>query len=106
MEIFNQILKEMPNEFTTNMFVKSMRQKNISESIIKNQRHIPFLTSKCERFTRNTFGKKYQRDLLFESSTESKIEYKKNNMDEKDAIEFLKSKGYKILKPITEYQEL
>jgi hypothetical protein len=107
MELFDQILKEMPNDFTTNMFVKKMREKNISESIIRNQRHIPFLTSKCERYTRNTFAKKYQRTTLFEPDIQvGKVEYKKTELTESSCVEFLKSKGYKILQPITEYKEL
>lgn len=99
--MFDQILKEMPNEFTTNLFVKKMRERNISESIIRNQRHIPFLTSKCERYSRNTFAKKYLRNTLIEPEFKvSKVEYNENA-----CIEFLKSKGYKILQPITEYKE-
>ena len=107
MEMFDQILKEMPNEFTTNLFVKKMRERNISESIIRNQRHIPFLTSKCERYSRNTFAKKYLRNTLIEPEFQvSKVEYKKSEFNESSCIEFLKSKGYKILQPITEYKEL
>jgi hypothetical protein len=108
MELFDQILKEMPIEFTTNLFVKKMRERNISESIIRNQRHIPFLTSKCERYSRNTFAKKYQRNNLFENQNiVEKIEYNKSaTLTENQCIEFLKSKGYKILQPITEYKEL
>ena len=100
MELFEQVLKEMPFEFSTTLFIRKLRERNVSQRVIDSQTHLRFLKSKCDKITRNTFARRSEKSqLIFETS-------QINELTEETCIKFLKSKGYKIYKPITEFKEL
>jgi hypothetical protein len=91
------VLEEMPKVFSTNQFIDQLRKIGVAERIIYNSNHIDFIQQNCIKLSKRTYQKK------------SNMQYQENdNLKQRilDAINLLKSHGYKILKPITQYEEL
>jgi len=108
LETFEFVLKEMSYEFSTTAFIRALRDLGFSEIVIQSQKHLSFLQKKCNRLTRNTFSKKQPKIDMFNAVMP--IQQIKDDivptLTVEEAIDFLKSKGYKVYKPITEFIEL
>jgi hypothetical protein len=108
LETYEFVLKEMSYEFSSTAFIRALRDLGFSESMIQSQKHLRFLKRKCQRLTRNTFSKKTPKNeivnivLPIQENKEASI----SNLTVSQCIDFLKSNGYKVYKPITEFIEL
>lgn len=92
MKNLEKTLSQMGNYFSSNEFSEQARDNGVSERQIKNGAIATFLHEnavQCE--TRRMWRKK----------TINKSEYRIT-----EAIELLKSHGYKVLKPVSEWVEL
>lgn len=97
-------LDEMPSEFSTNIFIDVLRKLNVHRTVITGQQHVKFLENRCNRLTKRTFSKKSENTSSFTPTNDFKTENHSNEIE--SAIAILKNHGYKILKPITNYEEL
>lgn len=99
-EIFFQALNEMPAKFTSLQFSNMCRQKGINQSA-KIKYH-QFLHKYCDSggYHSRSWTKIVSREqrTLFNTLTPQ--------LTEENCIEYLKSKGYRIQKPITEYIDI
>ena len=98
MESLQRALNDMPNQFSSNEFSKNAKKYGLT------QREV--LDGVCARFlhrnavqlsTKRMWRKKNTSNLFAMDNADDQVQY---------AISLLKSKGYKVLKPVTEYQEL
>ena len=95
MKEYNEVLDVMPDYFTSNMFVNKLRKLGVPKNIIQGQNHVGFLMTQCERVTNRTWQKINQETL--EPSDE---------VLEQNCIEFLKLRGYKIMRQVSQYEEV
>ena len=93
-ETMQRALNKMPEKFSSNEFASLIRQYGMTDRQIKNKVANKFLLQNCIQINRKSWAKK-DNDSLFA-----------NRHQEEQAVLLLKSLGYKILKPVTEYQEL
>lgn len=96
--LFIKAFNAMPNQFTGDMFVAKLKDLGMKPKSIKyyEKRRTLFYRNNTIKVNRRTYEK---RNLFSQNSPKSESE-------EEKAIELLKSKGYKILKPVTEFQEI
>jgi len=94
MLILEKTMNEMPNSFTSNEFNKRA---------IKNG----YPAKNLKRKGLANFIRKYADNAYEGSKTWVKIDKNKNTgiISEPEMIEYLKSKGYKIMKPVNEWVE-
>lgn len=90
MNLFKKTLDEMPNVFTSNKFGEALRKNGVPEMIILKNGLYTFLSKFCNNqyHGSKTWTKKIKKNNIVV----------KNIINEHEAISFLKSKGYKILK--------
>ena len=93
-ETMQRALNKMSEKFSSNEFASLIRQYGMTDKQIKNKVANKFLLQNCIQINRKSWAKK-DNDSLFS-----------NKHQEEQAVLLLKSLGYKILKPVTEYQEL
>ena len=90
-------LAQMPYEFTGQEFSKRAQRNGIPYKDIVNGSNTLFLHQHAERVGRKTWKKK-------DSYPENLTPINEDGVDR--MINFLKSKGYKILKPIQQWEEI
>lgn len=88
MEELFKALDEMPNKFSSTEFCKKAREFGITTRQVQD--------AVCSKFLK-------QNAIHVEKRTYTKI---KDKSHLEKCIDYLKSKGYKVLKPVTEYKEL
>jgi hypothetical protein len=117
MNILNKTFEEMPNQFTGREWSKKLLKNGFLEKKIKdNKNRYFFLQMKAENlgYKSKTWIKKpeFQKSTgMFKDEepiiTSRPIEtIKAPEINEEKAIEFLKSKGYKIMKPVSNWEEI
>jgi len=94
MKELKRALNEMPEKFSSNEFAGLARRYGITGKQIKNKVANKFLLQNCIQINQKSWAKK-NTNSLFE-----------NKHQEEEAVLLLKSLGYKVYKPVTEYQEL
>ena len=82
----------MPNSFTSNEFNKRAVKNGFSSEFLK-------------RKGLSSFLRKYADNAYEGSKTWVKIDKTNNIISEDEMIKYLKSKGYKIMKPVNEWVE-
>ena len=93
MESLQKALNDMPNYFSSNQFSRKAKRYGLTLRQVQSGVCAQFLHQNCIQMdTKRTWSKKQEH-----SEISRNVEY---------AINLLKSKGYKVLKPVTEYQEL
>lgn len=95
-------LKKMSDYFTGNEFYRECRNIGISDSLLNNGSAKKFLEKYCERISHRT----YRKLNAASSVTSQPIVQEQSINNESKMIEFLKSKGYKIMKSKTEWTEI
>ena len=103
MEILQKALNEMPDKFTSNQFIKVALKYGISEKLIRYNGIPKFLRKHVKKTGLRLWEKKQvtQRNILHSPfMTIDQI------WSEESSIQFLKSKGYKIMKPTTGWEEI
>jgi hypothetical protein len=94
MEELKRALNEMQDKFSSNEFASLSRRYGITDKQIKNKVANRFLLQNCIQINRKSWAKKNTNSLF------------DNKHQEEQAVLLLKSLGYKVYKPVTEYQEL
>lgn len=95
-ERLTSALQMMPNNFTGNQFYKQCRKLGIGKSILDNGYATRFLEDNSARISQRQYLK----------IDNSKSTQKQEQWSDEMMIAKLKEKGYKILKPSTEYIEI
>jgi uncharacterized protein (DUF2252 family) len=91
-EILKEVLAKMPKGFSTNQFNLVARKRGLADYQIENFSR-NFLHENCTLVSGRTWLKKDQNKTVVET-------------DIQQAINLLKSKGYKVMKPTTNYEEV
>jgi len=92
MMILEKTISEMPNSFTSNEFNKRARKNG-------------YPAKNLQRKGLASFIKKYANNAYPGSKTWIKKTSSESLIREEEMIEHLKSKGYKIMKPVNEWVE-
>jgi len=101
MEILKRVLDEMPERFTSNRFIEVAKKHGIPTNWVPNGIIVKFLLKNAKRIGSRRLYEKKQRNILSAPSlTIDQI------WDESNAVSFLKARGYKIMKPTTEWREI
>jgi hypothetical protein len=100
MEMTNQQILEitfaqMPNEFTSNEFTNKLRKNKYDNRWIANHDNVKYLQQHAIQLSLRRWKKLNVR--IDTSVTLDKIQ---------EAIELLKSQGYKVMKQVSEYKEI
>jgi len=116
-DIMHKTFEEMPNKFTGFLFNKTLIKNGYpSEKIRKGEGNQDFLRPMAENlgyksktwikkpeFQKSTGMFKDEEPIIISKPIET---IKAPEMNEEKAIEFLKSKGYKIMKPVSNWEEI
>jgi len=101
-ERLQETLNEMPYIFTSHEFCAVARKKGIAESDI--------LKGRCANFYKKHTILKYTNPKRWQKINANPVfkpeQIKHVQLTEKEAIEFLKSKGYKFMIKISEWREV
>ena len=93
MEVYRNALLKMSNIFTSHDFTSALRLLGFTDATIKRGDHIKFLEDNCIQMSGKTWAK-------FAAVTVVETDYQKSEKEVIDQyVAFLKSRGYKILKP-------
>ena len=92
MLILEKTIAEMPNSFTSNEFNKRAIKNGYPSNLLKRKGLASFI-------------RKYADNAYEGSKTWVKRDKTKKIISENEMIEYLKSKGYKIMKPVNEWVE-
>jgi hypothetical protein len=91
-EIFEKTLRRMPAEFSSIEFYRAATQLGMSERDRVNNKPAPFLMKNALRITKRTWRKK-------DSAVNTPLKPSIPDVKESEAVDLLKSLGYKVLKP-------
>jgi hypothetical protein len=105
-EILEQTLGEMAETFSSTEFSRALYEKNVDEKIVRNRIASGFLMSNCEQVSKKIWRKREgnQAAELFSIQEQEINEFDKIVTD--NCIAHLKSLGYKVYAPVTEFKEL
>jgi hypothetical protein len=106
-QILEKTITEMPNTFTSNEFGKQATLNGYPNKRSQNKHFSKFLIKYAENegFRSKTWHKKVRKKYFDDKPIiREKIVSTFDNVEE--AIKLLKSKGYKIMKPINEWVEI
>jgi len=101
--ILTKTLNQMPFYFSSNAFTKKAMANGLPKNFVHNAECNRFLYANCNRHGRRQWSKKLE---VKEKPTEILHQDNSKLLNEENAIALLKSLGYKILKPKTEFVEL
>jgi hypothetical protein len=100
MKVLDQVLAEMPNEFTSHWFNDMARKMGVTQRFIKSEGTQKYLYKTCEHISRYGWEKKVNNkpSLKFINPINSDID---------QAIALLKSTNdYKIMKRVSDWNEI
>lgn len=119
--IFSKSLESMPDNFGSKQFISKCVKLGIPKTVVTNSNRVAdFLKNNTERMSYRTWKKKRQekndRQLMREAANKMSFlkithedcakELETNILTVESCIEFLKSKGYKVMKPVSEWVEI
>lgn len=93
--ILNQTLYQMPDRFTSYQYGKQLRKNGLC-TVKENVRQDRFLIHYCDHPSPKTWVKRKTNPCACARS----------KFTEKNAIELLKEKGYRIFAPVTDWEEI
>ena len=97
MSILEKTIAEMPNSFTSNEFNKRAIKNGYPSKLLKRKG----LASFIRKYADNA----YEGSKTWVKRDKPKKIISENEISENVMIEYLKSKGYKIMKPVNEWVE-
>lgn len=100
-ELLNNILAKMPNHFSSNQFSKTGKKMGLSKISVSNGIISLFLNATCERGDTLRTWYKIKEQIIASNEISMRKEFTIS-----EAIAFLKSHGYKILKPVSNWEEV
>lgn len=98
-EIADVALDMMRDSFTVHEIIKEMRDLGMPERCFKNNYYFVFLKGKTKRIGRYSFQKITSQDY-------SPVQIIKEELNESECINYLKGLGYKIMRSVTNYEEV
>jgi hypothetical protein len=101
-QTLNKVLAEMPEQFTSNNFADVARSYGIPNARIANGICAQFLHPRCIQIHGTRIWARRGSAILKDAD----VKPKQNTSDKDAAIALLKSLGYRIMKPITQYEEI
>lgn len=99
MEIYQRVLKTMPQIFSTNEYLESLKKTATSPADVNRSKYLSFIKKECRKVSNRTYVKPKETQLTLEPVNQPVI-------TEETAVEFLKNLGYKVLKPIKDWVEI
>jgi hypothetical protein len=94
-QALTEVLNQMPEIFSSNQFVRSCRKKQIHEQIIHSGMIAKFLKNHASKYGSS-------KRMWIKRATEiNVIDFK-----EQECIDYLKSKGFKVMKPVNKFVEI
>lgn len=104
MELLTKTLDQMNLEFSSNEFSRQALKNGLSKRTIDKGIMRDFLVRNCHRGdTKRMWVKKYNTHTI---EWKTPIHDSVVNDPIQDAIELLKSKGYRVMKPVSEWVEI
>lgn len=99
MEIYHRVLRTMPQIFSTNEYLESLKKTATSPEDVNRSKYLSFIKKECRKVSNRTYVKPKETQLSLEPVNQPVI-------TEETAIELLKRLGYKVLKPTNEWVEI
>jgi hypothetical protein len=99
MEIYQRVLRTMPQIFSTNEYLESLKKTATSPADVNRSKYLSFIKKECRKVSNRTYVKPKETQLSLETVNQPVI-------TEETAVEFLKNLGYKVLKPIKDWVEI
>lgn len=99
MEIYQRVLRTMPQIFSTNEYLESLKKTATSPADVNRSKYLSFIKKECRKVSNRTYVKPKETQLTLDPVNQPVI-------TEETAVEFLKKLGYKILKPVNEWVEI
>lgn len=100
MEIYQRVLSTMPQIFSTNEYLQSLKKEASSPSDVNRAKYLSFIKKECRKVSNRTYVKKPKEvQLSLEPISQPVI-------TEDMAVELLKNLGYKVFKPIKDWVEI
>ena len=100
-ELLNNILAKMPNHFSSNQFSRTGKKMGLSKISITNGIISLFLNATCERGDTLRTWYKIKEEPRYSIPVANRTE-----LTLVECIEFLKAHGYKVLKPVSNWEEV
>jgi hypothetical protein len=94
-QILEAAFAQMPNEFTSNEFTKKLRKNKYDNRWIANHDNVKYLQQHAIQLSLRRWKK-----------LDARIDTNVNINKIQEAIELLKSQGYKVMKQVSEYKEI
>ena len=102
--LLDKTLDEMPQSFSSNVFGKIAIKNGVAKCFIENRYVLNYLRANANRgSSKRTWYKKTQGKTSIKTPIKTQEPYQLN---ETKCIEFLKERGYKIMKPVNEWKEI
>jgi hypothetical protein len=97
MEIYQRVLSTMPQMFSTNEYLEKLKTVASNQKQVTSGKHIDFLKNQCHKVSNRTYIKRTKEVQL--SIDPQVVSNDSNLLNEQNAVEYLKTLGYKVLKP-------
>jgi hypothetical protein len=94
-QILEAAFAQMPNEFTSNEFTNKLRKNKYDNRWIANHDNVKYLQQHAIQLSLRRWKK-----------LDARIDTNVNINKIQEAIELLKSQGYKVMKQVSEYKEI
>jgi len=100
MEIYQRVLSNMPQIFSTNEYLQSLKKTATSPSDVNRSKYLSFIKKECRKVSNRTYVKKPKESQLTLEPVNQPV------ITEEMAVELLKNLGYKVLKPVKDWVEI
>ena len=100
MEIYQRVLSTMPQIFSTNEYLQSLKKEASSPTDVNRTKYLSFIKKECRKVSNRTYVKKPKEVQLSLEPVSQPV------ITEDMAVELLKNLGYKVLKPIKDWVEI
>jgi hypothetical protein len=99
MEIYQRVLSTMPQIFSTNEYLQSLKKTATSPADVNRSKYLSFIKKECRKVSNRTYVKPRESQLTLEPVNQQVI-------TEAMAVELLKNLGYKLMKPVKDWVEV
>jgi hypothetical protein len=90
----------MPQIFSTNEYLQSLKKTATSPSDVNRSKYLSFIKKECRKVSNRTYVKKPKESQLTLEPVNQPV------ITEEMAVELLKNLGYKVLKPVKDWVEI
>jgi hypothetical protein len=100
MEIYQRVLGNMPQVFSTNEYLQSLKREASSPNDVNRSKYLSFIKKECRKVSNRTYIKRPKEVQLYLEPINQTV------ITEDMAVELLKNLGYKVLKPVKDWVEI